>query len=73
MVERDHLLISFRIASFQNFGRNNHQQRDAPIEDYVHKSMLEDPWAECDKYKNGANAPEFEEAESSTNELTSET
>lgn len=35
--------------------------------------MVEDPWADCHKYRNGGKAPDLEENESNTDEATLET
>lgn len=55
-------------AFFQKFGGHNHRGgggggggghnfKDAPIEQYFHQSMLEDPWAQCQKF-NGTALPD---------------
>ncbi|XP_031632563.1 putative uncharacterized protein DDB_G0282133 [Contarinia nasturtii] len=66
---------------YKKFGGNHHRgggggghgsPRDIPIQQYFHKTMLEDPWADCHKFNGTANETNCQ-TEPVPTELTVET
>lgn len=66
-------LIVFNCFFLKKFGgnSNHHSNASAPIQQYFHKSMLEDPWADCDQF-NGRNERDSPPNVPTTDELNDE-